>query len=122
VTTLHPQDGNSLSLLFNLATTASNSSIATRLSSNWTPIGPASPELPLNISPFITSFELLGRFAVRDTQRALSLLRTTWGWMLNNANSTQSTVIEGYLTNGTFGYRSNRGYDYDASYTSHSHG
>jgi hypothetical protein len=31
-------------------------------------------------------------------------------------------VIEGYLQNGTFGYRSLRGYDYDASYVSHSHG
>ena len=121
-TSLHPQDANSLSLLFNLATNASIPSIATRLASNWTTIGPASPELPFNISPFITSFELLGRFTVRDTQRALSLLRTTWGWIVNNPNSTQSTLIEGYLTNGTFGYRSNRGYDYDASYTSHSHG
>jgi hypothetical protein len=122
MTSLHPQDANSLSLLFKLATNTSIPSIATRLTSNWTPIGPASPELPFNISPFITSFELLGRFTVRDTQRALSLLRTTWGWILNNPNSTQSTLIEGYLTNGSFGYRSNRGYDYDASYTSHSHG
>jgi hypothetical protein len=121
-TSLHPQDANSLSLLFNIATSTSIPSIASRLTSNWTPIGPASPELPLNISPFIPSFELLGRFAVRDTQRALSLLRTTWGWIVNNSNSTQSTLIEGYLINGTFGYRSNRGYGYDASYTSHSHG
>jgi hypothetical protein len=63
-TSLHPQDANSLFLLFNLALNTSIPSITTR---NWTPIGPASPELPLNISPFKTSFELLGRFAVRDT-------------------------------------------------------
>ncbi len=31
-------------------------------------------------------------------------------------------MIEGYLINGTFGYRSTRGYDYDTSYVSHSHG
>lgn len=31
-------------------------------------------------------------------------------------------MIEGYLTNGTFGYRSSRGYDYDTSYVSHAHG
>lgn len=121
-TTLHPQDANSLSLFFNLATNASIPSISSHLTNNWTPIGPASPELPFNVVPFITSFELLGRLNVRDTSSAFELLRTTWGWIVNNENSTQSTVIEGYLTNGTFGYRSNRGYDYDASYTSHSHG
>ncbi len=121
-TTLHPQDANSISLYFNLAPNNSIPSISTRLTDNWTPIGPASPELPLNVVPFITSFELLGRFNVRDTAKALDLLRTTWGWIVNNPNSTESTVIEGYLTNGTFGYRSNRGYDYDPSYVSHSHG
>jgi hypothetical protein len=31
-------------------------------------------------------------------------------------------MIEGYLINGTFGYRWNAGYDNDFSYTSHSHG
>ena len=121
-TALHPQDANSLSLFFSLAPNTSIPSISTRLTENWTPIGPASPELPLNVVPFITSFELLGRFNVRDTSRALDLLRITWGWIVNNPNSTESTVIEGYLTNGTFGYRSSRGYDYDPSYVSHSHG
>jgi hypothetical protein len=52
----------------------------------------------------------------------LELIRRSWGWYLNNPNGTQSTVIEGYLQNGTFGYRSSRGYNYDASYISHSHG
>lgn len=31
-------------------------------------------------------------------------------------------MVEGYLTNGTFGYRASRGYDYDTSYVSHAHG
>jgi hypothetical protein len=66
-TSLHPQDANPLPFLPNLAPNTSIPSITTRLTFNWTPIGPASPELPLNISPFTTSFELLGRFAVRDT-------------------------------------------------------
>lgn len=122
LTTLHPQDANSLSLLFGIANESTIPSIASRLTENWTPIGPDSPELPNNISPFITSFELQGRFHVRDTARALELLRTTWGWIVNNPNSTESTLLEGYLTNGSFGYRNTRGYDYDSSYTSHSHG
>jgi hypothetical protein len=121
-TALHPQDANSLSLLFDIAPTALIPSITSRLTENWTPIGPDSPELPNNISPFITSFELQGRFHVRDTARAFALLRTTWGWIINNPNSTESTLLEGYLTNGSFGYRNTRGYDYDSSYTSHSHG
>ena len=121
-TSLYPQDANSMSLSFNLAPNTSVPSISSRLTQNWTPIGPDSPELPLNVVTFITSFELLGRFHVRDTTRALDLLRTTWCWIINNPNSTESTIIEGYLTNGTFGYRSNRGYDYDPSYVSHSHG
>lgn len=54
--------------------------------------------------------------------RALDLIRRSWGWYLHNPNGTESTVIEGYLQNATFGYRSSRGYSYDASYISHAHG
>lgn len=115
LTKLHPQDANSLSLLFGIANASVVPSVASRLTENWTPIGPDCPELPNNISPFITSFELQGRFRVRDTARAFELLRTTWGWIVNNPNSTESTLLEGYLTNGSFGYRNTRGYDYDSS-------
>ena len=122
-TTLHPQDANALSLYFSLPESANvSSSIADRLTNNWTPIGPVAPELPDNISPFISSFELLGRFNINSTDSALQLLRTTWGWIINNANSTESTIIEGYLANGSFGYRNYDGYDYDTSYVSHAHG
>ena len=91
-------------------------------SANWTPIGAETPELPGNISPFISSFEIAAHFTIGRADRALELIRRSWGWYANNPNGTQSTVIEGYLINGTFGYRSSRGYDYDASYVSHSHG
>ena len=134
LTTLHPQDANSLALLYSIPADDSASSslvrsfadkiqsISTDLLENWTPIGPETPELPYNISPFISSFELLGRLTQRDTARALELLRTTWGWIINNPNSTESTLLEGYLINGSFSYRSNRGYGYDPSYPSHAHG
>ncbi|KIW53328.1 hypothetical protein PV05_08912 [Exophiala xenobiotica] len=121
-TTLHPQDANSMSLLFSVAPDSNVPGIATSLTKNWTPIGPVTPELPYNISPFISSFELLGRLAVRDTKSALELIRTTWGWIINNPNSTESTLLEGYLYNGSFSYRSDRGYSYDESYVSHAHG
>lgn len=123
-TTLHPQDANSMAILFGVVANASSEAqrISSALTKNWTPIGAETPELPNNISPFISSFEIQGHFVVGQPARALELIRRSWGWYLNNANGTGSTVIEGYLTNGSFAYRNYRGYDYDASYVSHSHG
>jgi hypothetical protein len=97
-------------------------SISNNLLQNWGPIGAVSPELPGNISPFISGFEIAAHFSIGQTDRALDLIRRCWGWYINNPNGTESTVIEGYLANATFGYRSSRGYDYDSSYVSHSHG
>ncbi|KAE9380306.1 glycoside hydrolase family 78 protein [Stipitochalara longipes BDJ] len=122
-TTLHPQDANSMSILFDVVNTTSKAeSISSNLLKNWTPIGAVTPELPGNISPFISSFEIQAHFTIGQTARALDLIRRSWGWYINNPLGSESTVIEGYLENGTFGYRSSRGYDYDASYVSHSHG
>jgi hypothetical protein len=126
-TTLHPQDANSMALLFGLAEASPNSSskagsISSSLLQNWTPIGAEAPELPQNISPFISSFEIQGHFATGHTSRALELIRRSWGWYLHHPNGTQSTTIEGYLTNGSWAYRNYRGYAYDATYVSHSHG
>ncbi|KAK3941471.1 Six-hairpin glycosidase-like protein [Diplogelasinospora grovesii] len=123
-TTLHPQDANSLSIYFSLVSPTSplTQSISTQLLKNWTPIGAETPELPGNISPFISSFEIGAHLAAGQTARALELIRRSWGWYLANPNGTQSTVVEGYLVNGTFGYRWSRGYGNDFSYVSHSHG
>ena len=123
-TKLHPQDANSMAILFGIVNASSSiaSSISSRLTENWSPIGAVAPELPENISPFISSFEIQAHFAIGETDRALDLIRRSWGWYANHPNGTGSTVIEGYLVNGTFGYRSSRGYGYDASYVSHAHG
>lgn len=122
-TTLYPQDANSMAILFNVTATPNmTTEISDHLKEYWTDIGPASPELPDNISPFITSFELQAHFSIGKTNRALDLLRRTWGWYVNHPNGTGSTLIEGYRTDGTFGYRAERGYGNDPSYVSHSHG
>jgi hypothetical protein len=121
-TALHPQDANSMAILFNVVNASRAASISDRLTENWTPIGAVAPELPDNIVSFISSFEIQSHFVVQKPGRALDLIRRSWGWYLNNPNGTESTVIEGYLANGTFGYRSSRGYGYDASYVSHAHG
>ncbi|THZ33873.1 Six-hairpin glycosidase [Aureobasidium pullulans] len=126
-TSLHPQDANSMAVYFGVVPASSSlssrgQSISSRLLENWTPIGAEAPELPNNISPFISSFEIQAHLTIGQTDRALDLIRRTWGWYLHNPNGTGSTVIEGYLTNGSFGYRNSRGYSYDDSYVSHAHG
>ncbi|KDN65447.1 putative bacterial alpha-L-rhamnosidase domain-containing protein [Colletotrichum sublineola] len=122
--TLYPQDSNSYAVAFGVVDPAGPeaASISRALTENWTPIGPASPELPGNVSPFISSIELEAHFAAGRADRALQLVRDSWGWYLNHPNGTGSTVIEGYLADGTFGYRSTRGYTDDPSYVSHAHG
>ncbi|ORY61294.1 Six-hairpin glycosidase-like protein [Pseudomassariella vexata] len=120
---IHSQDGNSLAVLFGIVNASSTKAtdISSYLTQNWTPIGAQCPELSGEISPFISSFEIQMHLLAGETQRALDLIRTSWGWYLNNPNGTQSTMIEGYLTDGTFGYRYNAGYG-TYSMTSHSHG
>ncbi|KAK2004422.1 Six-hairpin glycosidase, partial [Colletotrichum falcatum] len=122
--TLCPQDSNSYAVAFGVVDPAGPeaASISRALTENWTPIGPTSPELPGNVSPFISSVELEAHFAAGRADRALRLVRDSWGWYLNHPNGTGSTVIEGYLADGTFGYRSARGYTDDPSYVSHAHG
>ncbi|KAH0023700.1 Six-hairpin glycosidase, partial [Aureobasidium melanogenum] len=123
-TSLHPQDANSMAIYFGVVPASSTSaqSISSRLTNNWTPLGAEAPELPNNISPFISSFEIQAHLVAGQSKRALDLIRRSWGWYLHHPNGTGSTVIEGYLTNGSFAYRNSRGYSYDASYVSHSHG
>ncbi|KAH7420150.1 Six-hairpin glycosidase-like protein [Cadophora sp. MPI-SDFR-AT-0126] len=120
--TIHPEDGNSLALYYGMASFIHQESISDNLVTNWGPIGAKSPELKFNIAPFIESTEVKGHLAIGQTNRALDLIRRSWGWYLNNPYGTESTFIEGYLEDGTFGYRAFSGYENDYSYTSHAHG
>ncbi|TVY48327.1 hypothetical protein LCER1_G008126 [Lachnellula cervina] len=119
---VHPEDGNSLALLFGVADSSKVQSISKQLTSNWGPIGAICPELPNNIVPYIEGFEIKGHLVARQATRALDLIRRSWGWYLNNPYGTESTIIEGYLADGTFGYRADDGYNNDYAYTSHAHG
>ncbi|KUJ15977.1 glycoside hydrolase family 78 protein [Mollisia scopiformis] len=118
----YPQDGNSLALYYDMANSSSYKNISDYLFSNWGLIGASCPEMEFNIVPFIESMEIKGHFAAHQTTRALDLIRRSWGWYLNNPYGTESTFIEGYLEDGTFGYRANAGYQNTYSYVSHSHG
>lgn len=123
-TTLYDQGSNSLAVAFGVVGPNSTEaqSISRWLTTNWTPIGANCPELPGEMSPFISSFELQAHLVAGQAQRALDLMRLSWGWYINNPNGSESTTVEGYLVNGSFGYRWNDGYDNDFSYVSHSHG
>lgn len=95
--TLYPQDANSLAILFGVVDPNSTQaqSISSKLTQNWTPIGPQPPELPGIVSPFASSFEIQAHFLAGQAQRGLDVIRTTWGWYINNPNGTESTTIEG---------------------------
>ncbi|KFA80676.1 hypothetical protein S40288_01784 [Stachybotrys chartarum IBT 40288] len=122
---MHPQDGNSIALWYNLTISAAQrAAISTGLERNWNDIGPVTPELNDTISPFISSIELLAHLhGAQNPSRALKLLRRLWGYMVDGRPDlmTGSTLVEGMASNGSLYYRSEAGYRYDASYTSHAH-
>ncbi|KAI6716034.1 hypothetical protein JHW43_001418 [Diplocarpon mali] len=119
---VYPEDGNNLALYYDMASSLYHQNISDRLVTNWGPIGAKCPELSFNIVPFIESMEIKGHLSVGQANRALELIRRSWGWYLNNPYGTQSTFVEGYLQDGSFGYRAWTGYQQDYSYTSHAHG
>ena len=58
-TTLCPQDGNSMAIMFNLTQTREQAKrVSEGLRKNWNELGPIAPELPDNISPFISGLEV----------------------------------------------------------------
>ncbi|KAK7032676.1 glycoside hydrolase family 78 protein [Favolaschia claudopus] len=120
---IHPQDGNSLAVLFDLTTSATqNKAISKGLTKFWTPIGPLSPELNDTIIAFVGGFEVQAHFIAGEGARGIDLLEREWGYMLYTNLSVQSTLLEGFTANGSLGYRAAAGYNFDHSYTSHAHG
>lgn len=58
-TTLCPQDGNALAVLFNLTeSTAQAIEVSDGLAENWGAYGAVAPESPDTVSPFIGGFEV----------------------------------------------------------------
>ena len=109
-------------ILYDAADSSKWGSMSYQLTWNWRPRGANCPEAhPLNIVPYVEGFEIKAHLIARQPQRALDLMRTSWGWYLNNPNGTGSTFIEGYTEDGSFNY-ANNGYDNAGSYPSHAHG
>ncbi len=112
---LHPQDGNSLAVWFEVPdSTAKSVSISTALKGRWNQFGAATAERSNAIANFPGSMEVMAHFVAGDDATALSLIRLQWGYMLSSPNGTGSTFWEGYRQDGSF--------DYDPPFMSLAHG
>eukprot|EP01052_Picozoa_sp_SAG31_P008647 SAG31_NODE_440_length_15664_cov_8.209252_4_plen_890_part_00 len=117
LSTVYPQDGNSLALWFNLTSAANAQHISQYLGSNLGQFGASSPEWNGDIGNFPGSMEVRGQLSLgtaEATRRGLALIRTQWGYMLEHPNSTQSTFWEGMHADGSFAFQT--------IYMSHAHG
>ena len=101
---LLPQDGNSLAVWYDVAPADRAARIDSALTKNWNSYGATTPEFKGYISTFPGSMELMAHLRAGDAARALALMRTEWGYMLDSPLGTGSTFWEGYLTSGKFGY------------------
>ena len=100
--TLYPQDGNALALLYGLTTTPPHAqAISDALQSNWNDIGPVTPELPDTISPFISSLEVMAHFTAGRPQTAMRLIRRLWGFMVDASHLGGGTLVEGLAADGS---------------------
>ncbi|KAH6710884.1 Six-hairpin glycosidase-like protein [Leptodontidium sp. MPI-SDFR-AT-0119] len=115
---LYPQDGNSLACWFGIADLERASIITTNLKKRWGPYGPINPECSGPVSPFISGFELQALVRADKMNDALQMIRTAWGWMINNPASTGSTILEAWGGDGQLTYPF---YKDKPSYISHCH-
>lgn len=115
---LHPQDGNTLAIWYDVASEDRKQQVSAALPRRWTKFGAVAPESPGMISPFCSSMELVAHFTAKRPARAMELLRTMWGYMWNAPYSVQSSLIEGYFKDGSCRYPFVL---YDPSYISHAH-
>ncbi|CZR65052.1 uncharacterized protein PAC_14952 [Phialocephala subalpina] len=114
-----PQDGNSwvlISEVFGDQEQAYN--VSENLRKRWIKYGAPAVEFPNVISPFASSFELLGHAAAGNHDAAVELIELMWGYMLDGPGMTNSTLIEGYRTDGYVQYPAY----WSAARNSHAHG
>lgn len=116
-----PQDGNSWALisgmkLLNATATATN--ISQNLRARWQKFGAPAVEFPNVISPFASSFELMGHCAAGNEDAAVELMLLEWGYLLDGPGFTNSTLAEGFRTDGYVHYPAYP----NAPRNSHAHG
>jgi hypothetical protein len=102
----HPQDGNSFALYAHILdqNPVRANNISQNLQGRWNAYGAPAVEFPTVISPFISSFELLAHTAAGNIDTAFNLTLQMWGYMLDGEGFTNSTLVEGYSTDGNIKY------------------
>ena len=99
-----PQDGNGWVLLANVFDGPDDAdlraNVSTSLRNRWNKFGAPAPEFPNVMSPFSSSFELMGHAKANKADAAIELMELMWGYMLDGPGMTNSTTIEGYRTDG----------------------
>jgi hypothetical protein len=113
-----PQDGNSWALLSHAADSSLAYNISEALRARWIKYGAPAVEFPNVISPFASSFELLGHVEAENFDAAVELIELMWGYMLDGPGMTNSTLIEGYRIDGNIQYPAY----WSAARNSHAHG
>jgi hypothetical protein len=100
---LYPQDGNTIAVLFDIADATQAARISAGLSGNWNEFGAVAPEASGTISPFVTSFEVKAHFKAGNSSAAIEIMRRMWGYALNTFSN--SSVLEGYFQDGSLHVR-----------------
>ncbi|KAL8865399.1 MAG: hypothetical protein Q9174_006904, partial [Haloplaca sp. 1 TL-2023] len=114
-----PQDGNSWALLSGIvANQTRRFEISQKLRNRWTKYGAPATEFPNVISPFASSFELLGHCAAGHHDAAVELMQLMWGYVLDGPGFTNSTCVEGYRIDGDIQYPAY----WSSARNSHAHG
>ncbi|KAH8664022.1 Six-hairpin glycosidase-like protein [Xylariales sp. PMI_506] len=101
-----PQDGNSWVLIAGIYDTSSEIplGVSRALRVRWTRFGAPAPEFPNVMSPFSSSFELQGHCAAGNHDAAVELMLLMWGYLLDGPGFTNSTLAEGFRTDGDVHY------------------
>ncbi|KAK2065718.1 Six-hairpin glycosidase [Colletotrichum caudatum] len=99
-----PQDGNSWALISGAAPRYRRAVVSENLRSRWTRHGAPAVEFPNVISPFVSSFELLGHAAADDHDAAVELMLLEWSHLLEGPGFTNSTLAEGFMVDGGVQY------------------
>lgn len=114
-----PQDGNSWALMSGvIPSQAVAYNVSENLRKRWIKYGAPAVEFPNVISPFASSFELLGHSAAGNLDAAVELIELMWGYMMDGPGMTNSTLLEGYRTDGYIQYPAY----WSAARNSHAHG
>ncbi|KAK8038131.1 hypothetical protein PG994_014898 [Apiospora phragmitis] len=101
-----PQDGNSWALIAGMAKSfpAQPYSISEGLRARWNKFGAPAVEFPNVMSPFSSSFELQAHCAAGHHDAAIELMLLMWGYLLDGPGFTNSTLAEGFRTDGHVHY------------------